>query len=80
MQKEKSPAEQAFKNPSPEDMSGVKDAGQDESAAGKNQPQADDKNPKTARNKTDGLDKTDLPDSSNESRGAMGSGQRQDSN
>lgn len=38
--------------------------------------QADNKNPKNDQQ----LTKKDLPDSTNESRGTMGSGQRQDSN
>ena len=37
-----------------------------------------DKNPESGRNK--GLRKEDLPDSTNESTGSTGSGQRQDSN
>jgi hypothetical protein len=65
--------EKIFKNPAPEDCSETQD-----------EPQGTDgnknKSPESNSGNRQGLRKEDLPDATNESTGAMGSGQRQDSN
>jgi hypothetical protein len=81
------PAEQAFRHPSPEDSSAAGREQQDQEGQQAREGQGDqeDKSRQPSKKQADrsskeGLSAKDLPDSSNESTGAIGSGQRQDSN